>query len=156
MSIISKLNEYGVVLTPTKSVFCGYRNTECGTTGCCDVADLNKKVYRLEIKKEGKNAITLPCRDFDVSIKTPDGETFTFNAYDLYSEYYNFNEDENLEYYFKYGYGKKTRKYIETVMRKIGFVNYTDACNGSCTEEGDPIKFKKFSFNTGINSFIPK
>lgn len=143
MSIISKLNTLGVSITPTKSIFCGYKNTECGTTSYCDVDEYDKKVYFLELKKEGKRSFSLPCANIEINIQNSVGEViFTFKTYDLYAEYYNFNEDENLEYYFKYRYGKRTRKYIEAVMKNIGLVNYTDASNGSMSKEGDPTDFQ--------------
>lgn len=54
-----------------------------------------------------------------------EGKIYGFPASDLYAEYYNFEENPELESIFKYGYSVKSRKYIEDVMKEIGFLRYT-------------------------------
>lgn len=100
-----------------------------------------------------------PCNDqkifitsgteYDGKIKTKEeadrlaneGKIFSFKSSELYSEYYDFQSNQNLECCFKYGYSPRSRKYIETIMSEIGLINYTDASNGSMCEDGNPTDF---------------
>ena len=53
-----------------------------------------------------------------------EGKIYSFKGSDLYEEYYNLADDEDLRCCFRYGYSARSRRYIESVMKEIGFTSY--------------------------------
>lgn len=155
MSIISELKNRGINVFRTDQFFKGIYNTPKGIVVTRNKSKCENGIYFLE-NDAGK---TFPCNNQTIYVLSGtgykqkvttkeeaeqlvnEGKIFSFKGLDLYSEYYNFQNDKDLECCCKYGYSTKSREYIEAVMKEIGLNYYTDTSNGSMCEEGDPTVF---------------
>lgn len=156
MNIIKELNKRNINVIKTEDLYKGYYVTDKGIVITERKSKCEDGIYFLENDK-GR---VFPCNDqriyitsgteYDGKIKTieeadrlaDEGKIFSFKSSDLYSEYYNFKDNRDLECCFKYGYSGRSRAYIESVMNNIGFLYYTDAANGSMKTEGEPSSFE--------------
>ena len=155
MGIVSELKNRGIEVSKTDSFYRGYYTTKKGVSVSRREHECEKGIYFLETEK-GK---IFPCNnqviyilsgtEYEGIVKTKEeaeelareGKIYSLISSELYSEYYEFQADRDLESCFKYGYSYRSRTYIESVMKNIGLMQYTDASNGSGCEEGKPTKF---------------
>ena len=155
MSIINELKSRGVSIVKSENMYKGYYNTPKGVVVSMDKSQCEDGIYFLTNDK-GK---VFPCDDHVIYILAgteyvgkvstnkeaaelaKEGKIYSFKSSDLYDEYYDFKNNKELECCFKYRYSSRSRKYIETIMKEIGLINYTDANNGSMKPEGEPTNF---------------
>lgn len=155
MRILNELKKRGIDVIQTDHLFRGLHKTEKGFVVTRVKSKADEGIYFLD---DGKGKV-FPCNDqtnyivsgteYEGKIKTiqqakqlaEEGKIFSFKTPDLYSEYYDFKNNKDLECCFKYGYSYQSRKYIESTMEEIGLVKYTDVNNGSMNEEGEPTSF---------------
>jgi hypothetical protein len=153
MGILLELKNRGIEVAKSNRLYRGYNMTPKGVV----VSDrkCENEIHFLE----GSNGKIFPCNETSVYIITgtkyegkvytkeelqklvEQGEIFSFKSYELYSEYYDFPNNVELECCFKYGYSSRSRKYIEKVMNNIGLISYTDATNYGGGELGEPTEF---------------
>lgn len=156
MSIITELNKRNIDVIKTDDLYRGYYTTTKGVVVSHIKSNCEDGIYFLSNNK-GK---IFPCTDqiiyiisgteYDGKVKTKEeadrlaneGKIFSFKSSELYSEYYDFKNNQDLECCFKYKYSSRSRKYIESVMDNIGFVYYTDETNGSMNTDGEPTDFE--------------
>lgn len=167
MNIIRELNKRGVNVSKGDELYIGYYETPNGVVVTRSKSKCTNGIYNLKNDKER----IFPCNDhmiyitsgtdYDGKIKTKeeaerlvkDGKILSFKAKDLYYEYYNIDNDEDLRCALEYGYSSASKKYIELVMQDIGLIKYTDASNGSMTEEGNPTDFDIiYKYNLFLNA----
>ena len=139
MKILRELSDKGIKVTKTEHFYRGLQTTEKGIVATRNESNSEKGIYFLEI-----GGRTLPCNDqvifitsgteFEGKVKTKEeaealaeaGKILSFKSSDLYAEYYNFAEDEDLECCFKYGCSARSRKYVEETMKEIGLSGFKE------------------------------
>jgi hypothetical protein len=141
-NLIKELESRGIHIRQTNQFFIGYKETEQGIRvirsrterGECDEA-----IYFLDNGK-GKIipfntswVILLSGTEYEgvtdqeeVSRLAEEGKVFSFLASGLYAEWYGFAEKPDLESVFRYGYSRRSRDYIEGVMKDIGMAGYEE------------------------------
>ena len=156
MSILSELKSHGIEVVKTDRLFRGVCNTEVGCYVTSVESECDDGIYFLQ-----QNGKIVPCNDRtvylvsgtgyegrDYSIEkieelANDGKILSFKCSDLYAEFYDFENNKELESCFKYGYSSKSRKYIENLMKEIGLIRYTNKTNGSGSDDGVLLSFDK-------------
>lgn len=170
MGIIETLKNKGIEIIKTPDLYIGYEETEAGLNETKRAEKASNGVYFLHIKAGDKGELVVPCgnktiyishgTEYADKIKSEDeakelaeqGKIYSFNGADLYAEYYDFANNKELESFFKYHYSTRTRKYIESVMGRIGLMRYTESEIDS-TPEGTPAEFDKIDeFKSGFYS----
>lgn len=139
-NITNALLEKGIRVIKTNLFYTGYAKTKAGTA-VANEKNAKKAVYFLKLSS---NDYLIPCNDkicyittgtdYEGKIKTQSdaqkladaGKIYSFKASDLYAEHYDFDNDKELECFFRYGYSCKTRAYIEKIMCYINLIQYTD------------------------------
>lgn len=156
MSIINELKNRGVPIVKSENLYKGYYNTPKGVVISMDKSECEDGIYFL-MNSNGK---IFPCDDHMVYVLTgteyagkvstnkeaqqlaKEGKIYSFKSSDLYDEYYDFKNNKELECCFKYRYSSRSREYIESVMKEIGLIKYTEASNGSMSADGEPTMFE--------------
>lgn len=165
MSIIETLKSKGIEVIKTDDLYVGYTNTEAGYVRTKDDPQNSVNFLRLSTSQRA-----IPCNsgkcyvssgtEYQDKIKTvkeaeslaEQGKIYSFKAFDLYAEYYDFDNEKELESFFFHKYSTRTRRYIEGVMHNTGLIRYTDASNGSGDIDGVPTEFDVLdSFDLGID-----
>lgn len=153
--IIEELKNRSIEIIKTDDFFIGYYTTEVGVAVSRKEEKCESGIYFLK----DRNGRPFPCNNDTIYVASgteyagkvksnaeaeqlaKDGKIYSFKSSDLYTEYYDFEHNKELECVFKYGYSLRSRKYIETLMEKIGLKYYTDVSNGSGKPEGEPTNF---------------
>lgn len=156
MSIINELKNRGISIIKSDDFYKGYYNTPKGVVISMDKSKCENGIYLLT----NNNGRIFPCGDHMMYVLTgteyagkvstnkeaqqlaKEGKIYSFKSSDLYDEYYDFKNDKELESCFKYGYSSRSREYIESIMKEIGLIEYTEASNGSMSTDGEPTMFE--------------
>lgn len=151
-SIIQELEKYGKSVKESDYELRGYRKTEAGVVVCRSNCD--KRLFVL-VDENGKQ---FPCNhktvyitsgtEYEGKIKSieevellaKEGKIFSFDSYDLYAEYYDFENDKELENCVVNNYSLRSKKYLENVMKEIGLLKYSVECNGDILLNEDNSK----------------
>ena len=177
MGILTELSKKGMEVIKSDRFYRGFCNTSNGIVTSIFEDKCETGIYFLRLKDSNGKDNIIPCLDSTTYIVSgteyegkinsineaeqlaKEGKIYSFKNYDLYAEYYNFNNNEELECCFKYGYSSRSRKYIEAVMKNIGLINYMDTSNGLGGKDGEPSKFDmvcKYSLYANANTEIGK
>lgn len=154
MSIIKELEKRGKLVEKSNFGLRGYRKTEAGIVVGRNETHYDRRLYIL-LDENGKqypcdhaNMYIISGTEYEGKIKSikeaeklaADGKIFSFDSYDLYSEYYDFEHDKELENCIFNNYSLRSKEYLSDVKKEIGLSSYSVECNGNSLLNGDGYK----------------